>query len=64
MPGTRTITIHFEGDVEDARALARAGYALWVASRASGDGFVAVDGSHMTKADGWTGDCKITVEDR
>jgi hypothetical protein len=46
------------------RALARAVYALWVASRASGDGFVAVDGSQMTKADGWTGDCRITVEDR
>jgi hypothetical protein len=64
LPPTRKIAIEFEADVQDARALARALLAVWTASRAAGEGFIAVDGFQMNKSVGWRGDCRITVEDR
>ncbi len=59
----RTIAVEFEGDVTTARSLARAIY--WMVSAADvQDSSATVDGFSMNRSDGWTGDYKVTIQER
>ena len=59
----RTIAVEFESDVTTARSLARAIY--WMVSAAKvEDSSAIVDGFSMNPNDGWTGEYRITIQER
>ncbi|MFB0835693.1 hypothetical protein ACX8Z9_04630 [Arthrobacter halodurans] len=64
MPKKRQIVVEFDSSVVDAKAFARAVYAMAKASPMELDG-ITVDGFSMNKTDGWhVGEYDITVTPR
>ena len=61
----RKIVVEFEGDVTDARALARAVFAVVAISRVADESYVRVQGFAMNPSDAWEpADLLITVTER
>ena len=60
----KKIAIEFDGNVVDARALARAVASIFDASRVD-EGFTYIEGFAMNASDNWRpGDPKITIEEK